>query len=345
LITVEEFVPELEDAYEEFVRGRRGTLFYHGTKFRRLLRALLGADERSLVALERRAVRGAVPLLSLDGAGGRVYNSLPYYGSNGGIVADSPEAHDALAAAYNELALSAGTLAATIVPNPFGPGSAEGVAATLSDERIAQFTPLPRGGDHRAAVLAAADASARRNVRKAERLGIEVTRDPGALGRLHEIHDANIRALGGLPKERRFFELVGELFESGPEYDVYVAGLEGETIGALLVFYWGGSVEYYTPAIMHEHRSDQPLAAILATALADAGARGFELWNWGGTWLGQESLHRFKRKWGARERRYVYATQLNDESILERTPSEILSAFPNFYVVPFAALRQPEGAR
>jgi hypothetical protein len=337
LISVETLDDGLVDAYEAFVRGESSSLFYHGTAFRRLLRELLGAQERTLVALEDGDARGVLPLLSLDGPSGRVYNSLPYYGSHGGVIATSPAAGRALVDAYRELATAEETLAATIVPNPFGGPQPDGLVHNLTDERIVQFTQIPATAE---ALARSIDSSARRNVEKARRLGYEIARDASALPRLYELHEANIRAIGGRPKQRRFFELVADRMRAGEQYDVWVAREGSSIAAALLVFYWGRVVEYYTPAIDVDQRSNQPLSLILFEAILDAGQRGFEIWNWGGTWLTQQTLYRFKRKWGAEERSYSYLVQLNDEAILGRPRSAILDAYPDFYVVPFDALTE-----
>ena len=314
------------EAWDAYLRRHDGSLVYASAGFRALLCELLGCRDRSLAVLAGGELCGALPLLELDG----VLNSLPYYGSNGGVLADGPAESEALVAAYAELARSARTRAATLIENPFVPARYGGVPRSLRDERIAQWTELPAAG---------IEASARRNVRKAESAGILVESDPSELPRLHELHEENIRALGGRPKDRRFFELVPRHLSGA--FDLWVARLEGRTIAALLTLRFNRTVEYYTPAIEHDARSLQPLAAILDAALADAAASGFTRWNWGGTWETQGGVHRFKRKWGAREGRYAYHVQVNDRELLDSTPGELLDRFPGFYVVPFAALAEP----
>jgi hypothetical protein len=73
--------------------------------------------------------------------------------------------------------------------------------------------------------------------------------------------------------------------------------------------------------------------------------RGCRLWNWGGTWTSQGGVYRFKRKWGAEDRPYRYFIRINDRSVLDATPEELLERFPHFYVVPFSALRSAAPAR
>ena len=331
--------PEDEADVTKFLAGEPAALAYASRPFVRLLRTLLGCEEQTLVARDADGgVAGVLPLLSTEAPDGRrVHNSLPYYGSNGGVLAADGTARDALVEEYDRIALDTATLASTIVPNPFDAAAPPRYAHTHSDERIAQYTPLAPDRDP----LDDADSSARRNVAKAEREGIAVATEADALPRLHEIHRANIAALGGLPKDRRFFDLVPQHLEPGREYDVYVARKDGAVVAGLLVLYFNTTVEYYTPAVEHEARPLQPLAAILARALRDAAARGFTVWNWGATWKTQEGVYRFKRKWGAEEMEYRYFTQVNDESLLRLGRDEILQRFPGFFIVPFGALEAP----
>ena len=314
------------EAWDAYLRRHEGSLVYASSGFRGLLCDLLGCRDRSLAATEGGELRGVLPLLELRG----VLNSLPYYGSNGGVLADSPRVLDALLAAYAQLAASARS--ATLVENPFERAPYDRLPQTHRDGRIAQWTELPAAG---------IEPSARRNVRRAAEAGIVVDRDESELPRLHELHEENIRALDGRPKERRFFELLPQRL--GGAFELWVARREGRTVAALLTLLFNRTVEYYTPAIEHDARPLQPLAAILDAALADAAARGFARWNWGGTWDSQTGVHRFKRKWGAREARYAYHVQVNDETLLDATPAELLERFPGFYVLPFAALREPVG--
>lgn len=313
-----------EPAVESFLRGRPEALVYYSGSYRGLLVELLGAEDRTLVARDGDEIRGILPLLYRDG----VYNSLPYYGSNGGVLGEA----DPLLEAYRELATETGTVSSTVVSNPFAPAGPVPVH-NLLDARLAHFTSLV--GDP----LARVEPSARRNVRRAAAAGIEVRADPEALPGLYALHEQNIRALGGRPKSRAFFDLVGSRLAAGTEWQLFAAYRGGALVAGLLLLYFGRTVEYFTPAIDHDHRSDQPLAAILSTAVEDAAARGYERWNWGGTWPTQESLRRFKLKWGAEELSYSYFVQLNRPELLDSTPDELYARYGDFFVLPYSELR------
>jgi GNAT acetyltransferase-like protein len=344
VIAVETLSAEAEPAYRDFVARMPGALVYHSLAYRDLLVDHLGCRQEYLVATDGGDIRGVLPLLWAGGEGARVYNSLPFYGSHGSVLSQTDAAASALVAAYDERATASGTLAATMVANPFADGQPPEPAHNLTDERISQVTDLPPPPGEDDALMALIDASARRNLRKARRTGIVAATDAEQMATVAAIHRSNIEALGGLAKDASFFAAVPRHFEAGADYDVYVALLDETVVAGLLLFYFNETVEYFTPAVDHEHRSEQPLAVVLAEAMAAAARRGCRRWNWGGTWTSQDGVHRFKRKWGARESRYRYFVQVNDDALLDASPEELRARFGHFYVVPFSALRSAGGS-
>lgn len=343
MIEVAPLAPEGEPAYAGFLSDAPAALLYHSLPYRDLLVEHLGCHHEYLIAHDGRSVQGVLPLLWTGAPEARVYNSLPFYGSHGAVLARSPEAESALLQAYDERATSSTTLAATMVANPFLERPHAKPVHNLTDERISQVTALPAPSADEDALMELIEPSARRNVRKARRAGIVATIDAAQLDAVAEIHRQNIHALGGLAKDPAFFAAIPRHFEAGKDFEVYTALRDGIVVAGLLIFTFNGTVEYFTPAVHHDHRSDQPLAVLLVQAMLDAARRGLHRWNWGGTWTTQDGVHRFKRKWGAHERRYQYFVQLNDPSLLDATPDELRARFGHFYVVPFSALRTSGG--
>jgi hypothetical protein len=338
-VRIETFRPELAEAFDEFLLTNPRSLFYSSSKYRHFLTELLDSEDESLLALEGNTVRGVLPLLSMSGEWGKIYNSLPFYGSNGGVLADSVALGGEIMRAYDALACIPTTLSSTIVDHPTAPQESLVPCHNYVDSRIGQFTNIAIQANHQEEILARIDASARRNVKKAQREGVTVVIDHTQFDRLRELHQGNMQAISGTPKSDEFFALVPRYFESGQDYDLYVAKRDGSIIAALLVFYFNRTVEYFTPAIDSDFRSIQPLSLIVLAAMTDASRRGFAWWNWGGTWTSQSGVYRFKAKWAASRSTYSYYTQLNDESILYLSPAEILTAYPNFFVVPFSAIK------
>ncbi|MFM6007618.1 MAG: GNAT family N-acetyltransferase, partial [Sphaerospermopsis kisseleviana] len=81
---------------------------------------------------------------------------------------------------------------------------------------------------------------------------------------------------------------MNKYYQSGKDYRIYTAHLNGDTISALLLFYAGEAVEYYTPVIVEKYRDKQALSLIIYTAMIDASINGYKHWNWGGTWTTQQ---------------------------------------------------------
>jgi hypothetical protein len=72
--------------------------------------------------------------------------------------------------------------------------------------------------------------------------------------------------------------------------------------------------------------------------MVDAAKRGFEWWNWGGTWRSQKGVYGFKKRWGTGEFPYYYYTRVYDQKLLQCSKEEIIREYPYFYVVPFDVL-------
>lgn len=335
--------PGLDGAYEDFVHSHPHALVYHSLRFRDFLVDLLGCTPRYGVALAGGRVDGVLPLMATDGPYGTVLNSLPYFGSNGGVLAGGPAARAALAAWYGKTVAGSGVAATTVIANPLDP-DAPAPAHDFADVRVGCMTPLGGTGDAGQRLLAAIDGSARRNVAKAARSGVEVEVDNAAFGALEEMHRSGMEAIGGRAKTPEFFAAVPRRFRAGDDYDLYVARIGDVVVAGLLVFFYGMVAEYYVPATRPEHRSEQPLAAILHRAMTDAMGRGLGWWNWGGSWMSQENLIRFKTKWGGQRREYRYWTKVNNDDILSARPQDLLDGYPGFFVAPFTSLGGARGA-
>ncbi len=325
--------------YDAFLEEQDESLLYYSSSYRAFLMDLLGCDCQYWVAREEGCVTGILPIMEVDGPFGRVINSLPYYGSNGGVLANSKPAAEALWRQFDASAAADGVVAATVVGNPLRSDEPPPVPFDLVDERIGQFTPLTAGDDLGAAVFETIDGSTRRNVRKAQKSGVVVDVDCTAIDFLEAVHRQNMADIGGKAKSPRFFSTFPRHFEPDRDFRIYVARIDGEPVAALLLFYFNRTVEYFTPVTVGVHRNSQPMALIVYQAMMDAAGRGYARWNWGGTWLTQDGVYRFKRKWGAEDRRYRYFIKVNDKSLLSRGREELLNAYPDVYVVPFDQLR------
>lgn len=331
-------------AWDAFVAAHPHGLAYHTIDYRDLLVAVTGGRAESWTAREDGRITGILSAIVKDGPWGPVLNSLPFFGSIGGVLATTDAARAALTARLAEL--GAATAAWTVVENPF-----DGAALATPDDgrlvglRVAQVTSLLGEGDPEARLAARVDASARRNVRRAQAAGVVVrVGGPDDVGSLAALHRETMDAIGGRAKPDQFFEAIRPRLGPGSPWELLIAEREGRVTAALLTVAQARTVEYFIPATALEERVHQPMALLLWRAMTEAARRGAARWNWGGTGPTQTTLWRFKHKWGAVDHPYRHLTRLNDASLLERTPAELLDAYPGVFVVPFDQLKVPREA-
>lgn len=343
--------------YSSFLNSVPEALIYHTLPYLKHIGNELQADLEVLIVREetKQDILGALPFLfSQHGKYGRICNSSAYFGSNGGFLLRSSigedtkvEVMEKLYVAFEDLCEEYGVSSSTIISSPFDDNTnlwcESNASFDFKDSRIGQVTPLPEFTNQDSIEQDLIDIFSDprpRNIRKARKSGIEVYRstDPEDLDFLFDVHVDNISAIGGLTKRKDFFQEIPTRYSTS-EYAVFIAQLNDKKVAGLLLFYFNNTVEYFTPATIHEFRNLQPSSLIILEAMKDAVRRGFKYWNWGGTWKSQTSLHSFKKKWGAVDMDYYYYTRVYDQNILEASREELGSEYSNFYVVPYDKLK------
>jgi hypothetical protein len=326
-------------AYDAFLLEHHNTLLFQSSRYMSLIQDLLGCRQATLIAVqEDGTLCGALPLMEADGSYGTVVNSLPFYGGNGGLIGNDPSVCNLLADAYNAKVAIPGVAAATVVENPLSANSVISLRHELTDERIGQFTSIGHLVNHEAELMDSFHYKTRNMIRKADKLGATMAVENDAMDFIVQVHEENMREIGGQAKPRRFFELIPVHFRAGLDYNIYVTRLGGEPVAAVLLLYFNRTVEYFTPVVRKEFRDSQGLSASIYRAMCDASKAGFHWWNWGGTWVSQDGVYRFKSRWGTQDFPYRYYTTVRDARVYQATPAELLSNYAFFYTIPFSAL-------
>ncbi len=320
------------------------TFVYSEPRFLQLVSEHLGAYCRWIVAHRGEEISGILPYLVKEGPLGPVFNSLAYYGSNGGVI-QAEKDHNSLIAvvdAFYKVAANSNAVSATIISNPLECNNDIYEACAkhdFRDKRIGQFTHLPKKVDD---LLTQFDDPRPRNIRRAIREGVSVRKGAAeALDFLYSTHVDNMRSIGGLAKKREFFDAIPANMQGG-DWTIFTASLNEKPIAALLLFYFNRTVEYFTPVIIHSHRNTQALALVIYEAMNDAIHRGFANWNWGGTWLDQGGVYDFKKRWGTSEYPYFYYTKVFKRELSLCQQYYLLEQYPGFYLIPFAYLSLPQ---
>lgn len=329
-----------DSSYLRFLESIDTSLFYASSKYRDFLKFYLHCEDNYIAVFESGEIVGVLPLMLRETSLGYIVNSLPYYGSNGGVVAKTQAAHDLLIQYYLEFVSREDVVVSCLTESPLSREIS--LKSDFEDYRIGQITTIPNySQDFDIKLFEIIDSSTRRNIRKAQSSNVSVTIDNSldAFKVLYEIHTENINSIGGKAKDWRFFENINKFFSPTKDFNLYIARIDGIIVSALLLFYFNKTVEYFTPATVAEFRNSQPISEILRIAFREASMAGFKWWNWGGTWITQDGVYKFKAKWGAQDYRYDYFIKLNNKSLLMKQPTELLELAKGFYTVPFKELR------
>ncbi len=331
---------------DEFVRSADSPLIYQDSAYINLVAKVTSSNPIWIVCKNKGAVRGVLPVMVKDGEIGPIVNSMPFYGGNGGIISGSEDysIRTQMLFEYEEFCKSIGAAASTLITNPIE--NCDGfyfnhMKYDFIDRRIGQMTFLPNQTNS-VDLIKCFESVRRRNINKAQRNGVVVERNNGvdAWNFLAETHQQNMEVIGGKAKDKSFFLSVPECLEQ-KYWDLYIARIGDERVAALLLFYFNNVVEYYTPVVVERFRTFQPLSLLIFEAMVDAIKDGFNVWNWGGTWLDQSGVYNFKKKWGAVDKKYTYFNRTYKAADLYQFGIERLTdEYSNFYVVPFKEFEQ-----
>lgn len=285
---------------------------------------------------------GYLPLAEQTYNGASVFNSLPFYGSHGGPsvlahIAQRENVKAGLLATAADFARESDALSLTIVENPLDPISEISVKLAdleVIDDRIGQFTSLPKNRVGIDDLLARFHQKTRNAVRKGVRSGqvVHEESDLTSLKWLQNEHAAGIERLAGKPKSVTVFENLVEYFPLGNSSRLFIGYIDRKPVSGLLVLLFGRTVEYFTPVATEDYRNEQVLSSLIAEVMQRLVAEGYEEWNWGGTWRSQEGVYRFKNRFGATDYPYRYFGKIFDMQRLLRIKAEDASAFPYFYL-------------
>jgi hypothetical protein len=351
------YVTEATDYTEEYrrlVRDASGGMLYHSLAWRELLdRMLDAAVPHYLVAVEDGTVVGALPTFVYENEQfGNVLNSLPFFGSHGGVVVRddiSPSRRrkiktTLLSYAQSTVVPERDCILSTIITTPYEDDEdiyERELSVDFRDYRIGQIKEFT--DDSRGDLLYDVEKRCRTAVRKARKAGVTIRKSTDIaadIERLRDGHIAHMASIDGYAKPNAFFSELPNIFEQGTEYDLYLAEYEGNIICLVLLCYFGEFVEYLLPVTDPEYRSKYPTNLLIYEAMQDAMDRGFRYWNFGGTWESQGGVYRFKRSFEPTDIEYNYYINTHGDitQILSTPPEQLRTEYEYCYVVPFDEL-------
>jgi hypothetical protein len=328
-------------AYDRFLSAYEGSnlLGYYTLTFRDVISQTLGDEFFYFVATQAAQPVAILPGFLRRTPAGNVFNSLPFFGPNAGILydpdCDREVVFAALFEALEELMRTENVISASVYEPLFSQDRdlyERHFRPTHVTRRSTQVTDLT----HELSWSKAREW----DIRKARRSGVETV--PGAvtaadphLNAFYSIYSKNCADNGAPRKPRSFFDAVWNM--RCPDARIRYAFHDGALVGGLLMFGAGTSASYYTPAVDRDARKLQVLPLLIdemATALRD---EGFRRWNWERSPSRESGVFQFKARWGAAVSDYaVFTRVLCGESEIRRLVEDF-ERFRYYFVVPFEA--------
>jgi len=352
-----EIVEKEPEEYEGLVRNSKYGMLYQSSKYLNLLNLFIDAKLLFIIYKYNDCIKAAMPIfIKSNQKYGNVANSLPFYGSHGGVllvdnlyfIEKIKILKEVLAYFKEEFVNTYDVSISTIITTPFEENVElykNILKPDFIDSRIGQIATLPSIYDEQV-LLYMFNKKCRNAVRKAIKCNVSINimgdYDENLIDKLYYMHVKHMESVNGIPKPLIFFEKINDFFELNKDYKIYYATYNDNIIAMALLFYYKDVVEYYTPVVDSNHRSLNPMNLIIFKAMLDAVKDGFKLWNFGGTWKSQTGVYRFKKSFGAKDFSYYYFINIYSDisELLTLTPSEIQKEYRWFYVIPFNILKR-----
>ena len=187
------------------------------------------------------------------------------------------------------------------------------------------------------AVFSGFRESTKRNIKKAEKEGVQVTIS-GSIESVKEFYRLNCmtRKVHGLPPQPfRFFENIYKYILSKGQGIVALAGCNGKVIAGGVYFHFGGEAIYKYGASDNRYQNLRANNLVMWEAIKHYSAKGLKAFYFGRTEPENNGLLQFKRGWGCKEyavnyykydmRREAYVSDL---SLLHGFHNRVFSNMP-----------------
>ena len=333
-------ITSIPDQYKNFVEENTST-FYQSIKHLKFLECILKENVQAVTVKKNNELKGIMPFISKKTKFGQVINSLPFFGSYGGIIAQDTKIKKEIINFFNEFNKKNDILASVIIENPFEIETYYKKYFNFSACEKRRIQCLNMNSSSQEQLWSKFEQRVRRAIRKAEKNHVTIeyfNKNQKILNHFYELHISNIASKNGTIKPKEFFSIMKENFLLGIDYDILIAKQNKDRIAYLLIFYFKDFVEYYMPAYIPEKSNLQGTSLLIWESMKKALSKNIKFYNFGGTHFNQKSLYNFKKGWGASDMNYSYYIYANLDELKEINRNELQKECKNFYVYNYDKL-------
>ncbi len=332
----------IDDNYDKIIEKTNCTTFFHSLKHIRFLEDILQLSANCIIATENNNTIGVLPFFSKKTKYGTVINSLPFFGSYGGVISSDYEISKNILENFNIFLQESDLLSSVIITNPF-------VDSIIYDkfyvhnhveQRLTQCTNLNLNKEQ---LWKSLEKRVRWSINKSKNNDVVISTidsNPKFIEHFYQLHKNSMYAKNGKPKPRTIFSSIQKNFKQHFDYDIFTATKNDIQIGYLLVFYFNEFTEYYMPAYDPEYRDLQSTSHMIWESMLKSLDLNKKNFNFGGTWIGQKDLYRFKRGWNSKDFHYNYYINCNIDRLKNLDIEIFPKLFQDFYVCPYDLLKK-----
>jgi len=313
--------------WTDYLASHEEATLLHDPRWGLLMREAYGNRPFYLTARREAEVVGILQLvLQKSLLFGTHLSSLPYFDASG-ILADDPEAADALLAEAASLRAETGAEWVELRHTEALPGD-----MPRREDKVTLRLPLPDDPD---TLWDALNPKVRNQVRKPEKEGLLLhAEDDATLDEFHAVYVRNMRDLGSPPHSRRFFEIIRDHF--GDAARLFTVRQGKSPLAASFTLTDAKAMRVPWAASDWRFRKLGANMLLYWGMLKDGCERGAPCFDFGRS-TKDSGTHRFKAQWGAEEVPLYWQYILGEG----RSPPDIDPDNPKYRIVIGAWRRLP----
>lgn len=318
-----------KDVVEFFKKVEINSIFF-SIKFIDFISKIIKLPPNFFCLYKRNKIIALIPFFEKkDIKYGKIINSLPFFGTMGGVYSINEISKKKCLRLFNKHCLSKEIFSAVLIQNYFSNIKFKlkfFFKANMEDDRVLQFINLKK--DLKISRVRI------RNIKKAKKLGYKVytSNNKNLVDKLEFFHKKHMKQINGIVKPKIFFTQLKKL---DPKlWKIYYSkNKSNKIIATLLVFLENQSIEYYIPACLEKYKNTQILSLLTYRSIIDAINNDYKIYNFGFTWLNQTGVYNFKKKWGCDEVNIKYLIKIRKNHL--KNAKEVFKKNKYFYIAPF----------
>lgn len=308
--------------------------FFHTSAWARVLSESYGYKPHYFCIIEGGRLTGLIPVMEIDSfLTGKRAVSLPFTD----ICHPIADTADIFRDLMGELTRH-GRRACWKYIEIKGGGAFLGPTAPSSAEHIIHILDLQPGED---ALKKSFRESTRRNIRHAEKAGVEVTISHGrnALKSFYALHCLTRRRHGLPPQPWTFFETIQDHIIAAEKGFVALAAYAGKIVAGAVYFIFKNRALFKFGASDRTHQNLRANNLVMWEAVRRLCSKGFKTLHFGRTETDNHGLQQFKNGWRAKQGKIAYYRLKIAENTFSTERNGTRSSYPVCKVLPIPVLR------